>query len=212
MKGAPKHRGTAGDLTKFPLRFVMSRLAGFEKDIRVCLTPIPSDGHSGNTHAYFPALAACCGALEYFAGLHRGNLRGVGWPDVAEWARIYLPQPDYDRDTVRILFNAFRHPVAHRGIASGVWVDRQRGAGHGRRLTWKVLADSRRPPCRVVAESGQLHKDPPWPCPYTHRVHIHLKGLAADIKKGATRYGRALAGDQGLHDRFMTCMKQLYPR
>ena len=62
------------------------------------------------THAYFPALGACCATLEYFAGLHRGNLRRVGWQQIAVWAQEYLRQPDYDRETVRLLFEAFRHP------------------------------------------------------------------------------------------------------
>ena len=212
MKGAPRHRGTGGNSSRFASRFVTSRVAGFQKDMRICLTPIKARGRSGITHAYFPALGACCATLEYLAGLHRGNLRRVGWRDVANWAQSYLPQPDYDTETIRILFEAFRHPVAHQGIASGVWIDQQPGAGHGRRLTWKVLADSRRPACRIVAEQGHLVKDPPWLCGYSHRVHIHLKGLAADIRKGATRYRRALNTDQGLHDRFMACMRQLYPR
>ena len=162
-------------------------------------------------HAYFPALGACCATLEYFAGLHRGNLRRVGWQQIAVWAQEYLRQPDYDRETVRLLFEAFRHPVAHRGIASGVWIDQQPGTGHGRRLTWKVLAGPKRAACRVIAEQGSLKKDPPWPCPYTHRVHIHLEGLAADIRDGATRFGAALAEDQRLQANFMACMRQLYP-
>ena len=118
MKGAPKHRGTGGNSSRFARRFVMSRLGGFEKDMQICLTPIQAKGRSGLTHAYFPALGACCATLEYLAGLYRGNLRGVGWRDVATWAQNYLPQPDYNAETVRILFEAFRHPVAHRIEAS----------------------------------------------------------------------------------------------
>jgi len=163
------------------------------------------------THAYFPALGACCATFEYFAGLHRGNLHRLGWQQVADWAQRYLPQPDYDRETVRILFDGFRHPVAHRGIASGVWIDRHPGSGLGRRLTWKLLADSRRPACRVVAENGRLENDPPWPCAYTHRVHIHLKRLERDIRSGARRYSRELAASPQLQANFMACMKQVYP-
>jgi hypothetical protein len=209
--GAPRHRGAVGSNSAFARRFLQSRLAGFEKDIRICLTGIRAKTRPGITHAYFPALATCCATLEYLAALYRGNIRGVGWQQAADWAGAYLPQPDYDRDTVRILFDAFRHPVAHRGIATGVWVDHHLGAGHGRRVTWKVFANSKRPPCRVVAEQGDLVRDPPWPCRYTHRVHIHLKGIASDIRKGAARYSRALAHDEHLVRNFMACMRQLYP-
>jgi hypothetical protein len=92
-----------------------------------------------------------------------------------------------------------------------VWVDRDSGPGQGRRLTWKILANSTRPSIRIVAEAGILKNDPPWDCPYTHRVHIHLKSLAADICKGAKAYAEDLSNDQQLTDRFLRCMRQLYP-
>jgi hypothetical protein len=104
--GMPGHRGASGDDLVFARRFVQSRLAGFEKDIRICLTGVNSKVRPGMTHAYFPALAACCATLEYLAALHRGNIHGLGWRQVADWARAYLPQPDYDGDTVRVLVEA----------------------------------------------------------------------------------------------------------
>lgn len=211
MKWAPSHRGANGNTGVFAAKFIKGRLSGFEKDMKICLTPIKSESRSGVTHAYFPALAACCGILEYLAALYLGNVRGVGWQQVADLAARYLPQPDYDRETVRVLFDAFRHPVAHRGIASGVWVDRNHGAGRGRRLTWKVLADARRPACEVVAEIGQLRRDPPWPCPYTHRVHIHLKALLIDIRSAANLYSKEMEKDRQLQANFEACMRQLYP-
>lgn len=179
--------------------------------MKICLTPLKSVDRPGTTHAYFPALAACCGTLEYLAGLHRGNTNGIGWQQIADFADRYLPQPDFNRETVRILFDAFRHPVAHRGIASGVWVDQSRGGGWGRRLTWKISADARRPACEVVSEVGVLKKDPPWPCPYTHRVHIHLRGLWVDIRKAARLYTKDIGKNQQLQVNFEACMRQLYP-
>lgn len=205
------HRGFQGNRHAFAKAFVLSRLEGFEKDIRICLTPAAPKEGSKPTHAYFPALAACCGTLEYLAALHRGRVNGLGWPDVSAWADRYLPQPDYAPDPIRILVDAFRNAVAHRGIATGVWVDRKPGDGRGRRLTWKILANSTRPPVRIVAENGVLKNDPPWPCPYSHRVHIHLKALATDICKGAVAYADDLTDDQQLTDKFFKCMGQLYP-
>ncbi len=210
--GAQKHRGASGDMRRFAEEFIAARLAGFEKDMKICLTGIPSKTRSGLTHAYFPALSACCGTLEYLTALHRGNRNRIGWQQVSVWSQRYLPQPDFDQDIVRILFEAFRHSVAHRGIASGIWVDRNQGPGLGRRITWRVLADSQRPSCNLVPESGKLRRDPPWLCTYSHRMHIHLASLKVDIRDGANRYKRELRFDGELLENFESCMRQLYPQ
>lgn len=211
--GLPAHRGVApGNHGRFAERFIRSRVDGFDKDIRICLTPVRARRRAGLTHAYFPVLGTCCATLEYLAGLYRGNLRGIGAQHIADWAQQFLRQPDYDRETIRILFDGFRHPVAHRGIASGVWIDQRPGPTHGNRLTWKVLANARRPSCRIVAKPGYLQRDPPWCCRYTHRVHIHLRALAVDIREGAVAYARAIRGNPNLLANFMRCMHQLYPQ
>jgi hypothetical protein len=212
MKEKPKHRGANGDTAVFASNFVEGRLAGYEKDMRICLTPVQSEDGSGLTHAYLPALAASCGLLEYMTALYRGNTRGIGWQQLADVADRYLPQPDFNRETVRVLFEAFRHPVAHRGIASGVWVDPIRGAGMARRrLTWKVSAAARHPSCEVIAEVGRLDKDPPWPCAYTHRMHVHLHGLWIDIRNAARMYTTEIRNNVELQANFNACMRQLYP-
>lgn len=211
MGKRPPHRGTNNNPAAFAKSFVVARLAGFEKDIQICLAPIPSKTRPGSTHAYFPALAACCGLLEYLTVLYRGRIDPPGWRNVSEWAQRYMSQPDYDEHSIRILVDHFRNSVAHRGIASGVWIDRKPGPGHGRRLTWKVCADTLRPSVRVVAEEKQLLNDSPWPCSYTHRVHIHLKSLAVDIRKGAQRYADDVTKNVTLQNNFFACMRNLYP-
>jgi hypothetical protein len=212
MESRAPHRGLGNEGGAFAERFVLDRLAGFEKDIHICLTPVPSKTRRGLTHAYFPALACCCGTLEYLAGLYKGHLDTVGWRDVAAWANRYLPQPDYAEDTVRVFVEAFRNSIAHRGIASGVWVDRKPGDGHGRRFTWKVLADSHRPAIDFVSENKTLLEDPPWSCPYTHRAHIHLRSLSVDIRKGAMKYAKDARDDHKLTKKFFGCMQDLYPQ
>lgn len=205
----PPHRGLPNEPERFARQFVLDRLAGFAKDIGICLTPAPSETRDGSTHAYFPALASCCGTLEYMSALYRGRTTGLGWRDAWNWAARHLPQPDYCEDQVRLLVDAFRNAVAHRGIATGVWIDRMPGTG--RRLTWRVLEDACRPSIRVAIEEGTLVTDPPWPCPYTHRVHIHLGSLADDICAGATTYAEDLLTERQLVDKFYACMRQLYP-
>lgn len=209
---SPDHRGAADSMAAFALRFIEGRLVGFEKDIKICLTAVPSPAAKKQTYAYFPALATCCSTLEYFVGLHRGNLKPAGWQQVATFAAKYLPQPDFDQDTVRVLVEAFRHPIAHRGIASGIWVDRSNGSGGGRRLVWEITAGTKRPACQLIADAGTLTKDPPWPTPYTHRVQIHLGALWIDIRDGAKKYAKDVSSDHGLQANFMACMQRLYPK
>lgn len=158
----------------------------------------------------FQHLTACCGMLEYLAGLHVGRTNGLGKQEVMRYAK-YLPQPDYSDEAIRVLFDAFRNAIAHRGIASGVWKDRH-PAMLGRRLTWKVLADLKRPVIEVAESRGELKYDPPWPCPYTHRVHIHLGRLWRDIRDSVDNYLADLDINPESQDNFFLCMKELYPR
>lgn len=204
------HRGAPDDPAKFARAFLEARLKGFEKDMRICLNGIQSEDRPGLTHAYFPALTNCFGMLEYLAGLYAGKIDGLGKREVTAFAK-YLPQPDYDDEAIRILFDAFRNAVAHRGIASGVWLDPHLDM-QGRRLTWKVLADTARPALDVVASHGEIKFDSPWPCPYTHRVHIHLGRLWRDIRDSVDGYVEELVVSQVLQKKFMRCMKQLYPK
>ena len=197
-------------MSVFAPRFILGRLEGFEKDMRICLTPLQLESSRAPTHAYLPALAACCGLLEYLAGLYRGRLTKIGWDHVSEFAARYLPQPDYDQEAIRILFQVFRHPIAHRGIASGVWVDQNHVPGKGRRITWQVSADAKRPACEVLPRKGRLARDPPWPCSYTHRGHIHLRSLWVDIRVAAKRYSEEVSAPP-LQAHFAKCMRHLYP-
>lgn len=205
----PDHQSAADDLALFAERFLERRLDGYRKDMSICLASVASSRRSGVTHAYFAALGASCGFLEYMAALFSGHVNGVGWQQVAAWTERFMPQPDYDRETTRIFFSAFRHSVAHRGIATGIWVDRKMKPHN--RITWKLLANSRRPACSLVAESGTLVKDPPWPCKYSHRMHVHLKGLELDLSAALPRYISAIAKEPKLLENFSSCMRQLYP-
>ena len=206
------HRGQTNNLGGFAKNFVLGRLAGFEKDMEICLRPILSKTRSGDTHAYFPALTASCGTLEYLAAMYSGRVKGLSYKEVSAWSSIYMPQPDYDSEIIRVLFDAFRNSVAHRGIASGVWVDKVHGPKNGRRLTWKISEKRMKPSIYVHEENGVLKQDPPWPCKYTHRVHIYLASMIDDIKAGAIQYSNDLESNSGLHKNFYSCMEKLYPK
>lgn len=206
------HRGSVDNPRQFAKKFILARLAGFQKDMQICLTPIPSKTRPGPTHAYFPGLAACCGTLEYMTALQSGRVDTVGWRDVAAFAAEYLPQPDYSEETIRVFVEAFRNSVAHRGIASGIWIDHKPGPDHGRRITWKIFANSKRPSIRIIPEQGTLTADPPWPCPYTHRVHIHLKALEVDIRRAGERFANEVCESPNRQKAFLRCMHRLYPQ
>ena len=151
------HRGAAGNLRQFAASFVQARMEGFTKDMQICLTPVPSKARSGPTHAYFPALMACCGTLEYLAGLYSGRTKPCGDEELSGYAAKFLPQPAYAPDAIHILHCALRHSIAHRGIATGVWVDRKPGAN--RRVTWRVGAETKAPSIVLKAEEGSLTRD-----------------------------------------------------
>ena len=115
------HRDSNGDMLIFASRFILGRMAGFEKDMKICLTGVPSKTRSKITHAYFPTLMSCCGTLEYLAGLYVGRADiSISRRAIATYAARYMPQPDYDGEAVRILIDALRNAVAHRGISTGV--------------------------------------------------------------------------------------------
>jgi hypothetical protein len=207
------HRGFPDNPEQFARAFVEGRLSGFAKDMHICLRGIHkrANNRSVLTHAYFPALMSCCGMLEYMTGLYIGRINGLGRREVTAHAIKYLPQPDYNADVIRILFDAFRNALAHRGIASGVWIDRHH-ATRGRRLTWKVFANATRPPIDVRLDEDVLTIDSPWPCRITHRVHIRLGRLWRDIRKSANGYIADLVASHDLLDKFFDCMEELYPR
>lgn len=209
------YRGSGGDLLVFAPRFIADRMKGFEKDIRICLTPVPATHRAGQTHAYFPALAACCGAIEYLGALSIGNpipiRKGLSRGHIQKFAHRYMAQPDYDGEAIRILWDVFRNGTAHHGITSGVWID-QHADQAGRRLTWAIDERTVRPAVEVRKKVGTLTAHPPWDCPHTHVATVRLGQLALDIRGAADCLVADIeAGGKAL-DRFRTAMEVLYPK
>lgn len=205
-KRRPPHRGANGCTVEFATDFVRKRLEGFAKDMKICLTGVPRpDDETRETHAYFPALMSCFSTLDYLTQLHLGRPK-IGYKEVAEYAKKYMTD-EYDADTVRVLFEAFRNKIAHRGIASGVWIDHHKK----RRITWRVEEHGEGPALAVVEEAGVLVSDPPWRTPYTHRMLIHLDRFGDDILDSSEKYLAELATSADLLENFKACMRHLYP-
>lgn len=209
------HRGANGDMAKFASKFLEQRLEGFEKDMQICLAGTKSKTSHGITHAYFPALMSCCGTLEYFSSLYAGEIsEKFNVNNIKVYTKKFLSQTHYTADSIHILYHAFRHTVAHRGIASGVWVDKH-NATKGRRIVWKIGADTRASALQIKKEVGALRFDSPWECPYTHRVHISLGRLWRDIRDSVIAengYRDTLISNEKLLKNFEDCMKKLYPK
>jgi hypothetical protein len=182
-------------------------MEGFKKDVDICLTGVPAKNRQGITHAYFPALMSCCATLEYLADLFLGRNKALSRGAIQQYADRFLPQPAYDAETIRVLWELFRNGIAHHGITSGVWIDKHAVQGN-RRLTWSVDCDGASA-IEVKAEAGSLSRDPPWPTSYTHRASILIRPLSRDIAESADRFAAAL--DAPLLKNFDKCMRKLYP-
>jgi hypothetical protein len=206
-------RGAGDDRAKFARAFVEGRIKGFEKDMAICLTETARKTNRGEkvTHAYFPALGSCCGTIEYLAGLYEGRLPDLGEQHWQSYAKKFLPGDVYDADRVHVLYKAFRHSIAHRGISSGIWVDKHDNA-QGRRTTWTVNEKADGAAIEVVESRGTLITDSPWETPYTHRVHIRVGRLWRDVHASAGAYVTELVESKELLDNFYRCMEFLYPR
>ncbi|MGF6874994.1 hypothetical protein [Paraburkholderia sp. MM5477-R1] len=209
-------RGSEGELATFAPRFLRGRLKGYQKDMKICLTGIPDPERPGKeTHAYFPALMACCSMLEYMACFYRGpgrdtgNTFKAGWRDIARFLKKFLPGV-YDDDAVRVLHEFIRNAVAHRSIPSGVWIDEDK-RNAGRRLVWRIYEDFDGPAIQIKEHAGTLTRDSPWECPHTHRVHVRLGKFSDDISTSIENYIVELERSAELQEKFEKCLRYLYP-
>ena len=139
---------------------------------------------------------------RYVACFYRGPSRNkrttfiADWRDIAKFLNDFLPDR-YSDDAVRVLHEFLRNAVAHRSIASGVWVDED-GRNEGRRLVWKIYENCHGPGIEIKKEAGVIKRDSLWDCPYTHRVHIRLGTLWRDLSKSVNNYIVALEESEPL--------------
>lgn len=198
---------------KYANGYLDERLWQLEKDIGICLAGRRSDDDSKFEHAYFPALMTCCGMLELFANLYSGESRRQG---PARFKRLdvyrrFLPSTGYSNNNVRILFGLLRNSIAHHGTADGVWKDSE----SGRRITWMLATDNRRPALELVPHCGELINDSFEPCPYTHRLRVRLDRLWRDIVtsvESPTGFRNELNSKSVVVEKFHRCMGQVYPK
>jgi hypothetical protein len=201
------------EVAEFARRFLGEHVGRFNKDIAICLRP-----DENRSHAYFPALITCIAFAEFLSGLHAGNLKGDGLRKLKAYASDFMDQTIYDADHLEILYEMFRHKVAHLALPYAVFDTKTKRPGHLRRLiTWTVQASGPRPaieikPVTPPSPRQVLRSATPWPVYYDHRAFVRIGSLARDIRKSVRRYLRHLKADKSAIDRFKSCMNDFFPR
>ena len=205
------------ELMTFANYFLRSHVLRLRKDIGICLT-----ANKKGEHAYFPALMACIGVLELLSGLFAGKLRGVGCGELVSYAKIFMNAAYYDETRLTLLYQCFRHKIAHLSAPYVVFdtsTDRN-VPGPRRRVTWKVCAKRRNGALPIelvpVAPPRTLPSaHTPWRVEYDHIINIRIHHLKVDVVKsiyGPSGYLAWLEADRTARARFAQCMVEFYPK
>jgi hypothetical protein len=204
---------TNAEVERFAKAFLREHLERFRKDIKICLTR-----DNNKAHAYFPALMSCISFVDLLSGLYAGKLEGHGLKELKNYASKFMGA-EYTAGRVDVLYECFRHKVAHLAQPYAVFDTQSKPntfGGQGRRLiTWTVRASGPRPPIQIVAQSVPkqiLVAATPWPVQYDHRAFVSVRSLASDVEKSAKKYLRCLATDAAARDNFKKCMVVYFPQ
>src|SRR5580704_16108554 len=99
------------DVVHFAKAFLDNHIERFKKDIAICLTP--KKVNSAKSHAYFPALITCIAFADLLSGLNAGKLDGHGLRELKDYITKFMNNTDYTSDRIDVLYECFRHKVAH---------------------------------------------------------------------------------------------------
>jgi hypothetical protein len=201
------------EIVEFASAFLDEHLLRFCKDIKICLTP-----NANAQEAYFPALITCIAFVEFLSGLYAGKLDGDGHKNLKKYAIEFMPA-DYTADRIDVLYECFRHKVAHLALPYVVFDTASKPKtfrDQPRRLiTWLVTAGRGRPAIQIadVKPAKQIQSAvTPWPVHYDHIATVCLCNLAYDIKSSVAKYLRRLGADDTARDNFKKCMSVYFPR
>ena len=100
---------TDAEVVRFAKAFLCEHLERFRKDIKICLTP-----DKNKAHAYFPALMSCISFADLLSGLYAGKLEGHALKEL-KTTRANLWVLSTQRIAIDVLYECFRHKVAHSG-------------------------------------------------------------------------------------------------
>jgi hypothetical protein len=197
------------EVVRFAEEFLDEHRKRFEKDIAICLK-----ANDENSHAYFPALITCIGFLDLLSGLFAGTLEWQRLPELKNYAHHFM-SPEYTPDCLEVLYECFRHKVAHLALPYVVFdtnTKPEKFHGRPRRLiTWIVHDSGPRPPIKIDPVRGQiLSAATPWPVFYDHIAVISIDGFASDIVESIPKYLHHLQKDNTALSRFRTCMSTTF--
>ena len=209
------------DLLQFADKFLEQRIRTFRKDMRVCLR-----ANASEEHAYFPALMACVTFLDLFSGLYAGTVKQHGLKEFLVYMEKFVDASKihYGTDEVIILYEAFRHKIAHLGQPYFVYRTFDMGnaasrlyAGSKLSLTWTVCKRRRNYcPIEIRADNGQLRSlTPSWPVPFDHRMWISIEHIRKDAINSVTKnggYSQFLKQSTNAQSTFAKCMTSIFPQ
>jgi hypothetical protein len=202
------------DVVQFAIAFLDEHLDRFKKDIAICLK-----ADARERHAYFPALITCIAFVDFLSGLYAGKLEGHSLKELKNYVLKFMNKNEYTADRIDVLYECFRHKVAHLALPYAVFDTSTKPAtfhGQPRRLiTWTVHASGPRPPIKIisVAPPKQILKAvTPWPVSYDHRAVICIRNFSSDIVKSVSKYLHHLNMDATARSHFKDCMKTYFPR
>jgi hypothetical protein len=203
---------TEAEIVDYAVWFANERVETFNKDMAICLRP-----DEQNRHAYMPALIACTGMIELFACLMRGDLEARGVPRIVEFANRFMNPEHYSEMALKVLWDVFRHKVAHVSRPYGVkHVAKLNSDGKRGLVTWEVTAFDREPAIQIAEEPGTIpsNRRPAWRSGrYTHKCSIHLPAMARDIRNaisGPDGYIQRVREESELQENFKKCMDQCF--
>jgi hypothetical protein len=198
-------------VVQFAKTFLDEHLGRFTKDIAICLK-----ADAKKRHAYFPALITCIAFLDFLSGLYAGSLEIHSLKELKHYVRKFMDPSEYTEDRLNVLYELFRHKVAHLALPYAAFDTNTKPktfGGQPRRLiTWTVRASGPRPPINIVSEKRQISKAvTPWSVSYDHRAVISIRSFASDIIKSVPKYLRHLEKDKTARNHFNDCMNTYFP-
>jgi hypothetical protein len=151
----------------------------------------------------------CIAFLDLLSGLYAGKLKWHGLAELKRYANKFM-NPNYDALRLEIVYEGFRHKIAHLGHPYVVFDT------PARRVAWTVNASRHSPAIRLNAlPSTTLKKTrTPWPVQYDHRIRISLRSFSSDIVQsiyGPSGYLKHLQSEPTARKRFEKCMNDFYP-
>jgi hypothetical protein len=192
--------------------FLDGHIKDFRKDLRVCMR-----ADAEGNHAYFPALITCVGFFELLSGLHAGKLEWHGLPELEAYIQKFVRKKN-DYQHIDILYNMFRHKIAHIRQPYLVFdtAKKSKLKPPRRRITWTVGIFAKKKAIELIDhEERKLIKSlTPWEVTYDARMKVSLTALRDDAIqsiRGPRGYFDFVCNDTEAQERFANCIKEYAP-